>query len=142
MVKARRKRKRRSLRRKIKSRSRKKPSKQSEVKLIVTIILVFMVVLPFVVFIFNQLIQSEFEVTSERKQPVNKVAIQDTSGGACKRNIECFSVSCKSDIENLKCVNTDKMVVYYENCEAYWDVNVEKQDFSECACIGAYCRVP
>jgi len=139
-----RKRKTRSSRRKTKSRSsrsRKKPRKRSEVKLIVMASVIFIVAMSFVLLVFNQLIQKEFAPKSNG-QTSNQIVADYTVGGECKRNIECFSVSCKSDVSNVDCVNAEMMVDYYKNCKAYWDVNVEKQDFDVCACIDGYCRKP
>ena len=63
------------------------------------------------------------------------------SGGSCKRNSECFVVSCKSG-GALECVNTIQMESYYQKCEGWWDVKVENQDPSKCSCIENNCRTP
>ena len=139
-----RKRKTRSSRRKTKSRSsrsrkRKKPAKKSELRLILMASVIFIVAMSFVLLVFNQLIQKEFAPKSNRQAP-QQVITDYTVGGECKRNIECFWVSCKSDASNIECVNTQMMMDYYKDCKAYWDVNVENQDFDTCACIDGYCR--
>lgn len=62
-----------------------------------------------------------------------------TLGGACVKDSECFTVSCKSGgVSN--CVNTEQMENYHKSCKGWWDVAIEKQDISRCSCIQNYCR--
>jgi len=62
-------------------------------------------------------------------------------GGYCIRNSECFVVSCEST-GVLECVNTSQMTNYYNKCEGWWDVKIETQNPSRCACIQNRCRTP
>lgn len=138
-----RKRKSRSSRRRTKSRSsrtRRKPRKQSDLKLIVMITIIFIITISFVLLVFNQLIEKEF-ASKSNGQASQQVVTDYTAGGECKRNIECLLVSCKSDASDVECINTEMQGNYYKNCKANWDVNFKK-DFDICACIEGYCREP
>ena len=57
----------------------------------------------------------------------------------CKTNLDCFLINCKSAPDVVECVNSIATETYYENCEAYWDVDVV-QDFRECACVAGVCK--
>jgi hypothetical protein len=57
----------------------------------------------------------------------------------CKNDFECFLANCKSMPDVVECVNVAGQENYYENCEAYWDVNIV-QDFTKCACVDGVCK--
>lgn len=59
----------------------------------------------------------------------------------CKRDLECFSVNCKSTPSVVECVNVTKEEVYYKQCKAYWDVSTVR-DSTKCACVQGFCRAP
>lgn len=67
------------------------------------------------------------------------VTPETTATYACELNSECFMVGCKSKTIT-ECVNTLEMENYYKKCEGWWDVRVETQDFSKCACINGFCK--
>jgi hypothetical protein len=74
-----------------------------------------------------------------KKQDQTSVTQETTPTFPCETNRECFMVGCKSNTVT-ECVNTLEMENYHMKCEAWWDVRVEKQDFSQCACINGFCK--
>ena len=59
---------------------------------------------------------------------------------SCKNNLECFLASCKITPSDEECVNVAGQENYYQNCQAYWDVDIV-QDFTKCACIQNVCKL-
>ena len=59
---------------------------------------------------------------------------------ACKGNTECFLASCKITPSDAECVNVLEQETYYQNCQAYWDVDIV-QDFTRCACVDEICKL-
>ncbi len=143
MARKRKKKAKRSSRKRVKPVSRRirKPTKKSDAKKILVVVIIAIVLLQFVLYMFS-ILNQEQQTSINGGQTTQDVILENTYGGPCKRNIECYSVSCKADDSKIDCVNTEAMVDYYKNCGAYWDVNVRRQDFSTCACVDGYCRKP
>ncbi len=145
MARKRKKKAKRSSRKKVKPVSRRirKPTKKSDAKKILVVVIIAIVLLQFVLYMFS-ILNQEQQTSINGGQTSQDVILENTYGGPCKTNTECYSVSCKIDDSKVECVNVEAMIDYHRNCGAYWDVNVRTQpaSFSVCACVDGYCRKP
>jgi hypothetical protein len=73
---------------------------------------------------------------SEQTQKPSEIS--DVYG--CKSNTECFLASCKITPSEVECVNVSEQEIYYQNCQAYWDIDIV-QDFVRCACVQDVCTL-
>jgi len=118
---------------KIKKGKRKKAPELNLTYLLISIAIVIMLMWGISLFMLEQ------AGITLRKQEQTSVTQETTTAFPCEINRECFMVGCKSNTVT-ECVNTLGMENYYVKCEAWWDVRVETQDFSQCACINGFCK--
>lgn len=124
------------VKRKIKRKMIKKKAKRKEVNLVYVLLSIALVIILMWGVTLFILEQTGITLKTQDQEPV----IQETTAiFACESNRECFIAGCKSKTIT-ECVNILGMENYYMKCEAWWDVRVEKQDFSKCACINGFCK--
>ena len=118
-------------RRKVKKRAKKKDNKIMQRWLFTAIVVIILFALLFSIPSGNNdLIGQE-----QTQEAITEITIEYT----CKRDSECFLVNCKSTPDIVECVNVIGQDTYYENCEAYWDVNVVR-DYTKCSCVDGACK--
>ena len=82
---------------------------------------------------------TEIYQNSNERQVENPTEIR-ISVYSCKSNLECFLASCKITPSDEECVNVAGQENFYQNCQAYWDVDIV-QDFTKCACVQNVCKL-
>lgn len=123
------------VKKKIKRKRIRKKAKRKEINLVYVLLSVALVIMLMWGIALLILEQTRITPKAQDQAPFT----QETTTFACESNRECFMVGCKSNTIT-ECVNTAEMENYYNKCEAWWDVRVEKQDFSKCACINGFCK--
>jgi len=124
------------VKKKIKRKRIVKKAKKEEINLIYVLLAVALVII--LMWGIALLILGQ-EGIVPRTQDQTPFTQETTTTFACDSNRECFIVGCKSKTIT-ECVNTVGMENYYKKCKAWWDVRVEKQDPSKCACINGFCK--
>ena len=125
--------KRKTKRKRIRKKVKVKPAEINLAYVLLAVALVIILVWGMTLFTLGQ--KGIIPVTQDGESG----AQETTDTFTCEINRECFMVGCKSKTIT-ECVNATEVDFYYRNCEAWYDVRVEKQDFSECACVNGFCK--
>jgi len=124
------------VKKKIKRKRVRKKAKKEEIDLVYVLLSVALVIMLMWGIALFLLQQTGIIPRTQVKEPFTQ---ETFTVFPCRSHSECFLVGCKSNTVT-ECVNTLQMEIYYKKCKAWWDVRVEIQDFSNCACINGFCK--
>jgi hypothetical protein len=126
---------------KIKARN-KLVKKEKNKKIWIFVAIVIIALAAIFVIQFSESTPNSGGITFIQKNQESQTPLIESTGDVCKRDSECFLVSCKNTPNDVKCVNATHEELYYKDCDSNWNNVVPAiQNALTCGCVQEICKV-